>query len=242
LRKYLLENVGESFAEWCEPKLRQIIECENPRLRRELINIQLEYVAGMHKVLRERMQRYERDIQEFKRLLCRWKTEKEKLALLSKGHITREAQVQRTTAAYVMVRIAEGNLPLERQYQEIGEELSDLGNLTFFLQEYLGQQQGPNYYHPLDKDGNPKPVYGGPQNQPLKPSGDGDFILSQSECWCVYCQEKVEKAPEDKNRLCEMLVHKKCGRMLGSKVTMANDKRVYDYGQLKTHPHNKSEV
>jgi len=95
----------------------------------------------------------------------------------------------------------------------------------------LGAQLGPDYFRGKDAK------YSGPQNPPLKPSGDTDFIMSASECWCIYCDSKVEKSEKDKMSPCEHLVCTKCLRMLSSKVTIPGDTRTYDYGNLKKHPH-----
>jgi len=81
-----------------------------------------------------------------------------------------------------------------------------------------------------------KPVYSGPQNPPVKPSGDSDIILSQSKCVCVYCGIEVEKKPLDLNTPCEHLICPRCTRMLGTKTGIPNDKRIYDYGDLKHRP------
>jgi len=97
--------------------------------------------------------------------------------------------------------------------------------------EHFGDQKGPHYFR------GEKPIYSGPQNPPLKPSGDTAFTMSESQCWCIYCDSKVEKSEKDKMSPCEHLVCTKCLRMLSSKVTIPGDTRTYDYGNLKKHPH-----
>ena len=96
--------------------------------------------------------------------------------------------------------------------------------------EALGQQAGPSYFRGKE------PLYSGPQNVSRKPSGDTDFIMSASECWCTYCDSKVEKSEKDKMQPCEHLVCLKCLRMLSSKVTIPGDTRIFDYGDLKKRP------
>ena len=97
--------------------------------------------------------------------------------------------------------------------------------------EALGAQLGPDYFRGKE------PIYSGPQNVSRKPSGDTDYIMSQSKCVCVYCGIEVEKKPSDLNTPCEHLICPRCTRMLGTKTGIPNDKRIYDYGDLKHHPH-----
>jgi hypothetical protein len=114
---------------------------------------------------------------------------------------------------------------IEKRVTEIAKTY-DLPNLF-----ELGQQQGPSYFRGTE------PIYSGPQNVSRKPSGDTDYIMSQSKCVCVYCGIEVEKKPSDLNTPCEHLICPKCTRMLGTKTGIPNDKRIYDYG-LPKHPHS----
>lgn len=142
----------------------------------------------------------------------------------SKEHV---AKRNRTGLALTILSKAldDAEKTIEKQIITISETY-DLPNL---FQE-LGQQQGPSYFRGKE------PIYSGPQNVSRKPSGDKDFIMSESECWCIYCNSKIEKSAKDKMSPCEHLVCVKCSRMLSSKVVMCDDKRIYDYG-LPKHPH-----
>lgn len=226
--KYLLENVSESLASFCQPFLEKITNPElKSRDREDYAAMLVDYVNKRHQFIEQQLERFDEYMKAYREARDDYNRENGILQSLPKTHKDREAQAQRQTAAYMTMKHAEMWLPPTRRFTEIDNEVSELTKLT----EYLGAQLGPNYLR------GPDAKYSGPQNPPLKPSGDSAFIMSDSECWCIYCNEKVEKSKQDKMSPCEHLVHSKCHRMLSSKVTMPNDKRVYQYGQLPKHPH-----